>query len=156
MVLAGFLVLGDVGEMREVIGVLAGPVDVTYLVLADGLLRSGKETHTESNQRNGPARESNGASIARSSGDACSASWENDHRPLTIDVNSYLIDRIEKLDATQRDGQNDVGRPIARLFRFPLLQLLDGAFRRFRTADVPHQRRAQVLQVSIDFILKID
>jgi hypothetical protein len=37
MVLAG-VVLGDVGEMRQVIGVLAGAVDVPDLVLANQFL----------------------------------------------------------------------------------------------------------------------
>jgi hypothetical protein len=34
------VVLGDVCEVREVIGVLARTVDVSYLVLADQLLRT--------------------------------------------------------------------------------------------------------------------
>lgn len=37
--LAG-VVLGDVGEVREVIGVLASTMDVAYLVLTDQLLRT--------------------------------------------------------------------------------------------------------------------
>lgn len=57
----------------------------------------------------------------------------------------YLIERIEKLDAAQRNGQDDAGRPLSRLFRFLLLEFLDGSFGRFRSADVPHQRRAQIL-----------
>lgn len=42
MILGGFVILGDVGEMGQIVGILAGPVDVADLVLADGLLSSGK------------------------------------------------------------------------------------------------------------------
>lgn len=41
--LAG-VVLGDVGKVSEVVGVLTRTVDVPYLVLTDGLLRTGTVT----------------------------------------------------------------------------------------------------------------
>lgn len=70
---AGLLILGDVGEMCQIVGVLAGAVDVADVVLADGILRSVNDTmKIRSAERNG--REDVGSAIARavSPGDACS------------------------------------------------------------------------------------
>lgn len=50
MILGRLVILGDVGEMGQVVGILAGPVDVADLVLADGLLSSGN--HASANQIN--------------------------------------------------------------------------------------------------------
>jgi len=44
VVLRGFLILGNVGKVGEIVGVLAGPVDIADLVLADGLLSGGNDT----------------------------------------------------------------------------------------------------------------
>lgn len=44
VILRRLLILGNVGKVGEIVGVLAGPVDVADLVLADGLLSSGRET----------------------------------------------------------------------------------------------------------------
>lgn len=55
VILRRLLILGNVGKVGEIVGVLAGPVDVADLVLADGLLSSGRERRTEggkSNRRN--------------------------------------------------------------------------------------------------------
>ncbi len=81
VILRGFLILGNVGKVGEIVGVLAGPVDVADLVLADGLLSSGSDTTEGENQIGGTKTvvfgKGNGA---RGIGRRRVSPWENEHR----------------------------------------------------------------------------
>jgi hypothetical protein len=70
VVLCRFVILGNVGKVGEIVGILAGPVNIANLMLADGLLSSGID-RTESNRRNGNRGVENSMARAVSPVDAC-------------------------------------------------------------------------------------
>lgn len=162
MVLRRFMILGNVGKVSEIVSILTGPVDIADFVLADGLLSGGNDRREI--QLGGTKNKKNKTIVV------FQMQWRAWHRPSmrvvvgkrasvrghTLYLRSthiiaigrciqYLIMRVEKLDAADGNGQNNTGCPSATFFRFLLLQFLDGSFGRFGSADVPYQRRAQIL-----------
>jgi hypothetical protein len=85
VILRRLLILGNVGKVGEIVGVLAGPVDVADLVLADGLLSSGRETDGKGeNQIGGTKTIVFGIKRAMARAayrPSTRVPWENQHRP---------------------------------------------------------------------------